>query len=70
MAAVSRRQGEGFYAVQIGLSFDEPDLDQFCPPGVCDHDGKHCSYQGDSRFKRVPAQLPCAQKGDLGAVVA
>jgi hypothetical protein len=32
---------------------------------VCDHDGKHCAYQGDFRFMRVPAQVPYARKGDL-----
>jgi hypothetical protein len=69
MAAVSRRQGEGFTQCRSRSASTSP-IYQFCPPGVCDHDGKHCSYQGDSRFMRVPAQLPCAQKGDLGAVVA
>ena len=57
--------GKGFYAAEVGLSFDEPDLDQFCPPGTCDLDGKHCSYEGDFRFMRVPPQLPYAKKGDL-----
>jgi hypothetical protein len=57
--------GKGFYAAKVGLSFDEPELDQFCPPGTCDRDGKHCSYQGDSRFMRVPPQLPYAKTGDL-----
>jgi hypothetical protein len=56
---------KGFYAAQIGLTFDEPELDQFCPPAVCDQDGKHCAYEGDSRFMRIPAQLPYAKKGDL-----
>jgi hypothetical protein len=56
---------KGFYAAQVGLTFEEPDLKKFCPPGVCDHEGKHCSYEGDSRFMRVPAQLPYARKGDL-----
>ena len=57
--------GKGFYAAEVGLSFDEPDLNQLCPPGHCDRDGKHCSYQGDFRFMRVPAQIPYAQTGDL-----
>jgi hypothetical protein len=61
----SPNDGKGFYAAQIGLTFDEPELEQFCPPGVCDHDGRHCSYEGDSRFMRVSAQLPYAKKGDL-----
>jgi hypothetical protein len=57
--------GKGFYAAEVGLSFDEPDLGQFCPPGTCDRDGKHCSYQGDFRFMRVPPQVPYAKTGDL-----
>src|SRR4029078_8491433 len=57
--------GKGFYAAEVGLSFDEPDLDQFCPPGTCDLDGKHCSYEGDFRFMRVAPQLPYAKTGDL-----
>jgi hypothetical protein len=57
--------GKGFYATQVGLTFEEPELVEFCPPGVCDHDGKHCAYRGDSRFMRVPAQIPYAKKGDL-----
>jgi hypothetical protein len=61
----SPAEGKGFYAAQVGLTFEEPELKEFCPPGVCDHDGKHCSYRGDSRFMRVPAQLPYAKKGDL-----
>lgn len=57
--------GKGFYAAQVGLTFEEPDLAQYCPPGVCDLEGHHCAYEGDSRFTRVPEQVPYAQKGDL-----
>jgi len=57
--------GKGFFAVQLGLTFDEPELDKFCPPGDCDLDGKHCTFEGDFRYMLVPEQVPYAQKGDL-----
>jgi len=57
--------GKGFFYAQVGLTFDEPDLDNFCPPGTCDVDGEHCAHQGLFRFSYVPAQVPYAQKGDL-----
>ena len=57
--------GKGFFAAQIGLTFDEPDLDNFCPPGTCDLDGKHCAHEGHFRYMRIPVHLPYAQKGDL-----
>ena len=57
--------GKGFYAVQLGLTFDEPELDNYCPPDTCDEDGKHCAHEGGFRYMRVPEYLPYAQKGDL-----
>lgn len=57
--------GKGFYAAQIGLTFDEPDLDNYCPPGTCEHDGAFCSHDGTFRYTRLPAHLPTAQTGDL-----
>lgn len=57
--------GMGFYSVQIGLTYDEPDLDNYCPMGTCEHDGKHCSHDGHFRYTRIPAHLPIAQTGDL-----
>ena len=57
--------GKGFFAVQIGLTYDEPDLDNYCPPGICDPDGKHCVHDGTFRFTRIPPYLPYAKKGDL-----
>jgi hypothetical protein len=58
-------QGKGVFAAQIGLTFDEPELDNFCPLGTCDLEGKHCAHEGRFRFMRVPAHLPYAKKGDL-----
>lgn len=58
-------EGKGFFATQIGLTFDEPDLDNFCPSGTCDIEGIHCTHEGHFRFMRVPPYLPYAQKGDL-----
>jgi hypothetical protein len=57
--------GLGFFAAQIGLTFDEPELDNYCPPGTCDLDGLHCAHEGLFRFTRIPAHLPYAQKGEL-----
>lgn len=57
--------GKGFYYAQVGLTFDEPDLDNFCPPGTCDRDGKHCAHEGLFRFTYIPGHVPYAQKGDL-----
>lgn len=57
--------GRGYYRAQIGLAWDEPELDQFCPPGSCDLDGKHCSFEGGFRYTRLPEHLPIARKGDL-----
>ncbi len=58
-------EGKGFFAVQIGLTYDEPDLDNYCPPGTCDLGGRHCAHDGTFRFMRVPPYLPYAQAGDL-----
>jgi hypothetical protein len=57
--------GKGFFATQIGLTFDEPELDSFCPPGDCDFGGKHCVHEGEDRFMYVPPLLQVAHKGDL-----
>ncbi|MBA3726614.1 MAG: hypothetical protein H0W86_09210 [Armatimonadetes bacterium] len=59
--------GKGFYSVQIGLTYEEPDLDNYCPPSTCEHDGKHCSHEGRFRYMLTPAHLPIAQTGDLVA---
>lgn len=57
--------GKGFFAVQLGLTYDEPDLDNFCPPGHCDLEGDHCAHEGDFRYMRLAPHVPYAQKGDL-----
>ena len=61
----SPADGKGFYYAQVGLTFDEPDLDNYCPPGTCDIDDHHCAHEGDFRFMRVPANVPYARTGDL-----
>lgn len=58
-------QDEGFLFVQLGLTYDEPDLDNYCPPGTCQHDGKFCSHDGVFRYTRMPPVVPYARKGDL-----
>ena len=58
--------GLGFYSVQLGVSYDELDLADHCPPGSCEHDpGTFCRYEGRVRYTRVPAHLPYALAGDL-----
>jgi len=61
----TRSQNQGFLAIQIGLTYEEPDLDNYCPPGDCEDDGKHCAHTGTFRFMRVPPHVPYALKGDL-----
>ena len=51
--------------VQIGLTYDEPYLDNYCPPGTCEHDGKLCSHDGRWRYTRIPPMSPSPAGGDL-----
>lgn len=57
---------QGFYAVQLGLTYDEPKLDDYCPPGHCDEDdGTYCVHTGSFRYTRRQPFVSTARKGDL-----